>query len=326
MDEEDYIISKEVDEAMSTTDWNIFYTSNEIDNIERKISDYARLITIPEYIKIEFEKLMEQFNNIKSNTQNFSESENNEKFNQFDSTIKEFKNNLEKYCMEQSTNIFLNYVTERQKTDNQLKEDISKHLESSLAEHTKSINSKYDTEMNKLLKWKNEKELEVSFGENIKNLKLNSPKKAVIYLTVFIFVISLIPILFVFQDFLPIYRNSLFNWGNLITKLSLTLPIGFLSKILFSQYKLNTLMSLKYTHLYNFLGGGATHLSQLVGDDNDAQKEINQKITRMFLEIDDMMNVIIKQNHPAEDSLKILTDSVDKISDTVVKVSKSIKN
>lgn len=108
-------------------------------------------------------------------------------------------------------------------------------------------------------------------------------------------------------------------------KIGVAIPLAFLSYFFFSQFKIYQLIHLKYSHLSNFLGGGATYISQLIGQDSQARDTTNQKLARMFMEIDDIMNTIKKQKHPSdstfENGQKAMNTVLTKLSD----ISKNIR-
>ena len=54
--------------------------------------------------------------------------------------------------------------------------------------------------------------------------------------------------------------------------------LGILSYVLFQQFRLHQILHLKYTHLNNFLGGGATYINQLVSQDGELKKDTSGEI------------------------------------------------
>lgn len=196
------------------------------------------------------------------------------------------------------------------------------------------LNLKTDvlTEVNKgiknVLDLKAELGLFQNFSENINaELKSNDIRKNW-FLFAFILSLCFIAIGLITTFF----YDSIKNWdlsNRIAIKLTISIPMGFLSYFFFCQYKLHQIITLKLSHLNGFLGGGASYLGQLTDQDPETKRETNKNLAQMFINLDDIMTNVKNQKHPTEitfDSIskeiKTLTGSVNEIIKNVNELKK----
>jgi len=191
----------------------------------------------------------------------------------------------------------------------QLKTDV-------LSQVTKGINN--------LLELKAELGLYQNFSENIKKeLGANNSKRKW-FLSGFIGSLCLISALLITSFFVE-YIKSWDLATKISVKLAITIPLGFLSYFLFSQYKLYQIMSLKLSHLNGFLGGGATYLGQLTDQDPDAKRDTNKRLAQMFIELDDIMATVKQVKHPTQETMEGITKKIESLSSSFTEVLKTVK-
>lgn len=106
---------------------------------------------------------------------------------------------------------------------------------------------------------------------------------------------------------------------------TISLTLGLLSWFFFNQYRVSRLILLKFTHLSNFIGGGATFISELIGLNEEGKKDINKKLANMFIEIDDLMNSIRRSKHPSERAFDSANQLVQSVSKGAAEITKSLK-
>ncbi len=174
-----------------------------------------------------------------------------------------------------------------------------------------------------VLNLKAELGLHQNFSENLNTVKTNTNTAKNWFFAGFIFSLLLIAgsiILTYKLDFIL----KLQVWEKITIRLAITITLGFLSYFLFHQFKLYQMLHLKYTHLSNFLGGGATYINQIIGQDGDLKKETNQKLADMFMEIDDTLGIVKKMKHPTEASFNSTNDMLTNLLDKLADISKNI--
>lgn len=121
-----------------------------------------------------------------------------------------------------------------------------------------------------LLNLKAELGLHQNFSQNLKDVKKTAHRTKYVYFTLFL--LSLIGVgVFLFGSFFMNLGNlSIYEKFSL--RLGVTISLGFLSYFFFYQFRLYQFMHLKYVHLDNFLGGGATYITQIIGQDDELKK------------------------------------------------------
>jgi len=121
----------------------------------------------------------------------------------------------------------------------------------------------------------------------------------------FLFIIAVISIPLFFILTVKLSTFTSFTADDLIyIRGGVTIALAVLSYFFFCQYRLQQLISLRYSHLYGFLGGGATYIGQIAGNDDEIKKQINTKLAYLFMELDDVFGLVKKNEHPAEKSLE----------------------
>ena len=205
-----------------------------------------------------------------------------------------------------------------------LKTELLNKIDSDMVTIKNSIIESVNLGIQNLINLKAELGLSKNFAENLEKDK--SSANIIRFATLILFVLSLLSIgVWILISYNLEFLKALSSYEKIAIRLSVSITLAFLSYFFFSQFKIYQLLHLKYSHLSNFLGGGATYISQLIGQDAEVSKITNQKLADMFMEIDDMMNSIKKTKHPSETTVdsgnKILGTVLDKVSD----IAKSVK-
>jgi len=201
-----------------------------------------------------------------------------------------------------------------------LKSEILRNIESDILEMKTDISAQVEKGINDVLGLKAELGLQKNFQENIDEELERSTKLRNIFLGSFIISLLSIPAFLFFS-----YTNHFLSDYTVIEKYTLrftyTISAGFLSYFFFGQYRLYQLISLRYSHLNGFLGGGATFISQIIGtEDSEVKKEINKRLAELFMELEEVFGLVKKNSHPADISL----DKAGKIIEQLTKLAGSI--
>ncbi len=166
-----------------------------------------------------------------------------------------------------------------------------------------------------------EVELEKNFKTNIEEelSKANIHR----YLFLAFFVVSVIGIpAFLGSTFLMNIFTSLPYVELSLLRGGVTFSFAVLSYFFFTQYKLYQLISLRYSHLHGFLGGGATFINQLIGGDNSSRDDVNKRMAELFMELEMVNGQVKEAQHPVEmtiDKALEVAEKVGKISDKFTK-------
>lgn len=198
-----------------------------------------------------------------------------------------------------------------------IKSDLSSIYKEQNEELLKDIKKGID----KLNEYKESLGIKNSFGKNIEQRKNSSSNSMVIYFWFFVASMLAISVLIIFSFFYDSIQSM-----DIYNKIGIRLaviPLGVLSYILFSQYKLQFMLNLKYVHLHDLINGGIIHLSELVTDDEEAKKAKNQRISEIFLEIDNTLDRVKNTKHPIKDAKE---KTLESINTTLVTLSEVIKN
>jgi hypothetical protein len=195
-----------------------------------------------------------------------------------------------------------------------LKKDLFRKIEEDFITLKSDIQIQINNGIDNLLNLKAELGLHQNFSENLRKVKKTSFITKYTYFCTFI--LSLVGIgAFIFGSFFIDKINTLEIFEKISLRIGVTISLGFLSYFLFNQFKLYQLMHLKYIHLDNFLGGGATYITQIIGQDDELKKNTNQRLADMFMEIDDMTSTIKKMKHPTEFTIKSTNETLKTITD-----------
>ncbi|MFV0237620.1 MAG: hypothetical protein ACK5HU_03655 [Flavobacteriales bacterium] len=130
-----------------------------------------------------------------------------------------------------------------------------------------------------VLDLKSELGLQANFADNLKKVRTTS--KVTKYLFLIGFVLSLIGIsTFLIFSYKLSYIQDLETYEKILVRIGAISSLAILSYVLFQQFKLYQILHLKYTHLDNFLGGGATYISQLVSQDGELKKRLIKSLLK----------------------------------------------
>lgn len=179
----------------------------------------------------------------------------------------------------------------------ELKAELMEKIDSDMVTIKNSIIESINEGIQNVVNLKAELGLSKNFAGNLGKDRKTANNTRFAFLGAFILSLLFIGIWVIFSYNLEM-MNDLEFYEKIAVKVGVAIPLGFLSYFFFSQFKIHQLIHLKYSHLSNFLGGGATYISQLIGQDTESRKTTNQKLASMFMEIDDLMNTIKNKSIP----------------------------
>ncbi len=209
-----------------------------------------------------------------------------------------------------------------------LKEEVLKRIDEDMVSLKNDVTEQINNGITNVLDLKSELGLQKNFADNLKDVRKTSNITKYCFLGAFI--ISLVGIAcFLVFSYKLTYIQDLEFYEKILVRLGAVSSLAILSYFLFQQFKLYQILHLKYTHLDNFLGGGATYINQLVSQDGDLKKITNKRLTEMFMEIDDTIGNAKQVQHPTDkyyESFKQTLDNVlGKVND-LAKIVKEMKN
>lgn len=175
-----------------------------------------------------------------------------------------------------------------------------------------------------LLDLKSELGLQKNFAENLKTVRTNSNRTKNVFLIGFILSLILIACFLIFSYNLP-FIQRLETYEKILVRLGAVSSLAILSYVLFQQFRLHQILHLKYTHLDNFLGGGATYINQLVSQDGELKKATNKRLTEMFMEIEDTIGNAKQIEHPSDKYSKTLNTTLENVLGKVNDLAKTVK-
>ncbi|WP_036380060.1 hypothetical protein [Muricauda sp. MAR_2010_75] len=204
-----------------------------------------------------------------------------------------------------------------------LKEEILTKVDNDINSLASEIKKQVEDGIQDLVALKAEYKLQDTFAESVKAQKTNSEKQKNRFFNLFVSSVILIPLM-VLSSFLIPKVNDLEIWFQWSIRLLVSITLGILSVFLYNQYKIYHLIHLKYSHLYNFIGGGATFVAELVGLEESLKKEFNKKVANMFIDIDDILMSIRKAKHPSENLSETSSKTLDSVMKNVTELAKAI--
>lgn len=204
-----------------------------------------------------------------------------------------------------------------------LKEEILTKVDNDINSLASEIKKQVEDGIQDLVALKAEYKLQDTFAESIKTQKSNSKTQKDLFFKLFVGSVVLIPIL-VLTSFLIPKINNLEIWFQWSIRLLISVTLGILSVFLYNQYKIYHLINLKYSHLYNFIGGGATFVAELVGLKESLKKEFNKKVANMFIDIDDILAIIKRAKHPTENISETSSKTLDSVMKNATELAKAI--
>ncbi|BCO09336.1 hypothetical protein GF1_17120 [Desulfolithobacter dissulfuricans] len=201
-----------------------------------------------------------------------------------------------------------------------LKKEILHNIESDILRLKTEISSQVEKGIKNVLDLKAELGLQKNFQGNIEEELKKSVRHRNWFMAGFIISLMFIPF-FVFSTFAMEYFKQYGEIERYVLRFGVAISVGFLSYFFYGQYRLYQLISLRYSHLHGFLGGGATFISQIIGtEDQELKKEINKKLAELFMELEDVFGLVKKNAHPADVSL----DNVGNLLEQFTKFTQSI--
>lgn len=197
---------------------------------------------------------------------------------------------------------------------------ISKHEE--LADSLRvELSGKIQSGIDDVLNIKRELELTDTFGSRIRSVVNDAPKKAKSSLIVFGVTLALLLSAMVGSFFVPSFKDLPW-YASIGLRLSIGAPIFWFALVAFSEYKLHKLSEMKYDHLDRLLGGGASTIAQLVQSDEPAKAAVYRKLSELFLEIQDITQIVANRKNPTEASVKEANELLKEIRATADQVRK----
>ncbi|WP_421802697.1 hypothetical protein [Flagellimonas sp.] len=278
--------------------------------------DFDKWITLNKELsnfdKTKFPNWNNQWNNVyrTSNINSYTSY-----FNQGIDLFKEFEENAD----------LENYKPTIQHSDGieELKAELIEKIDSDMVTIKNSIIESVNEGIQNVVNLKAELGLSKNFADNLEKDRKTANITRFAFLGAFILSILIIGIWVIFSYDLKI-MTDLELYEKIAVKIGVAIPLGFLSYFFFNQFKIYQLIHLKYSHLSNFLGGGATYISQLIGQDTESRKTTNQKLATMFMEIDDLMSTIKKQKHPTDSTFENGNKTINTILNRLSEISKNL--
>jgi len=201
-----------------------------------------------------------------------------------------------------------------------LKKEVLARIETDILNLKNDVSVQIEKGINQLVGLNAEMGLEKNFRTNLDKDLTKSNIHRYVFLVLFVLSVSFIP-LFLGSTFFVDKIKDLSYIELTTLRLGVMFSLAVLSYFFFTQYKLYQLMSLRYSHLSGFLGGGATFINQLIDGDSASKDDVNKKMAELFMELE-MLNGQVRENkHPVEMSIDKAIEVVDKFS----KISSKLK-
>jgi hypothetical protein len=198
-----------------------------------------------------------------------------------------------------------------------IKKDVLQRIETDLLNLKTDVAVQIEEGLNKLVGFNAEMGLEKNFKTNIENELRKSNKHRIIFLVLFVISVLSIPTFLASTFIMEVFKSLPYS-ELILLRVGITISAAVLSYFFFSQYKLYQLISLRYSHLFGFLGGGATFINQLIDGQGASRDDINKRMAELFMELE-MVNGQVKDNqHPIEmtiDKAIEVTEKLSKITD-----------
>lgn len=198
-----------------------------------------------------------------------------------------------------------------------VKKEVLQRIESDLLNLKTDVSVQIEEGLNKLVGFNAEMGLEKNFKTNIEIELKKSNRHRIIFLIFFVISVLAIPI-FLASTFIADVFKSLPYSELILLRVGITISAAVLSYFFFSQYKLYQLISLRYSHLFGFLGGGATFINQLIDGQGNSRDDINKRMAELFMELEMVNGQVKDSQHPIEmtiDKAIEVTEKLSKISD-----------
>lgn len=205
-----------------------------------------------------------------------------------------------------------------------LKSDVLNRVDQDMVTIKNEVLEQISKGIQDLLDLKSELGLQKNFAENLKTVRNNSNSTKTTFLIGFILSLILIAGFLIFSYNLS-FIQSLDTYEKILVRLGAVSSLAILSYVLFQQFRLHQILHLKYTHLDNFLGGGATYINQLVSQDGELKKATNKRLTEMFMEIEDTIGNAKQIEHPSDKYSKTLNTTMENVLVKVNDLAKTIK-
>ncbi|MBI6118322.1 hypothetical protein [Salegentibacter maritimus] len=206
-----------------------------------------------------------------------------------------------------------------------LKENVLNRIDEDMVTIKNEITEQVNKGIQDLLDLKSEMGLQKNFAENLKIVRTNSNSTKYIFLGGFILSLVLIGVFLVYSYNLDFIQN-LEPYEKILIRLGTVSTLGILSYVLFQQFRLHQILHLKYTHLDNFLGGGATYISQLVSQDGELKRSTNKRLTEMFMEIEDTMGTAKQIEHPNDKYAKTINSTLETVLNKVNDLASTVRD
>jgi len=194
-----------------------------------------------------------------------------------------------------------------------LKKEIMSRIESDIINLKTAISVQIEEGIKQLVGLNAELGLEKNFKANIEKDLEKANYHRYGFLGAFILTVVCIPI-FLASTFFSESISELAYIEIVTLRVGVTISLAILSYFFFSQYKIYQLISLRYSHLFGFLGGGATFINQLIGGDAKSKEDVNKKMAELFLELEMLNNQVKSSSHPVEMTMDKAIEAVEKLS------------
>lgn len=181
-----------------------------------------------------------------------------------------------------------------------LKDTMLKSIETDFISLKAEVSSEVKKGIGDVLDLKAELGLEKNYQTKIEAELKSSKLWRNTYIGLFVASLLLGPLI-LFATFFSSNFSGLSEYEKWFLRVAVTVTFVALTYFFFNQYRLYQLISLRYSHMNGFLGGGATFISQIIGsEDRDLKTQMNQKIAGLFMDLDDIYGLVRKDGHPME--------------------------
>ncbi|MCW9024041.1 MAG: hypothetical protein OQK73_05105 [Gammaproteobacteria bacterium] len=154
-----------------------------------------------------------------------------------------------------------------------------------------------------LLQLKKELGFTGTFKDKIEREILKSKILSFIYLWSFILTLLLIPLLVITSFIIPDI-HTLEWYEALAVRASIVATLVWMATFFHKNYSLRTVLVMKFDHMERLLGGGAATIADLVKSDEPARAEVYRRMSELFLNMDDLSEIVSKELRPTIKSKK----------------------
>ena len=204
-----------------------------------------------------------------------------------------------------------------------LKSTMLESIESDFISMKTEMLAEIRTGISEVLGLKAELGLEQNYQQKIDSELTKSIWWRNLYVVLFVVFLLLGPVV-LFFTFFSNQVTALTEYEKWFIRIALGITLVALTYFFFNQYRLYQLISLRYSHMNGFLGGGATFVSQIIGSEDRALKaQMNREMASLFMDLNDIYGLVRKDNHPMDKTADRLEGVVKEAISSVNKADAS---